>query len=68
MFTTLIRAFFGSVNKPFAIFILMLIGLSIYGWALNIIEIAQATGFSGLLVLRVVGIFVAPVGVVLGYI
>lgn len=41
-----------------------------YGWVMNIIKIAGA-GFdplSGLVVLRVVGVFVAPLGAVLGYI
>lgn len=38
------------------------------GWVFNLVEIAHTTGFSGMLVLRVIGIFFAPVGGVLGWI
>lgn len=39
------------------------------GWVLNIVTIAGSsfTPLTGLLVLRIVGIFVAPLGAVLGY-
>jgi hypothetical protein len=41
-----------------------------YGWIANIITIAHSNfnDITGLLVLRVVGIFIAPIGAVLGYI
>jgi TRAP-type uncharacterized transport system fused permease subunit len=41
-----------------------------YGWISNIMIIAGSnfSDITGLLVLRVVGIFVAPLGVVLGYV
>ena len=42
----------------------------IVGWIMNIVAIAH-TGFSdmsGMLILRVVGIFIAPLGAILGYI
>jgi len=38
------------------------------GWVLNLVAIAQVNDFSGMLVLRVIGIFVAPIGAVLGWI
>lgn len=39
---------------------------AICGWVFNIVAIVGMTGFSGLLVLRIFGIFFAPLGVVLG--
>lgn len=41
-----------------------------YGWIMNIIIIANSnfSELTGLLILRVVGIFVAPLGVILGYV
>jgi hypothetical protein len=36
------------------------------GYIINIIAIAHTTGFSGLLILRVIGVFVAPLGALLG--
>lgn len=41
---------------------------AIVGWVMNIITIAHDTGATGILILRIVGIFVAPLGAVLGYI
>lgn len=42
---------------------------SVYGWINNIIIIAHSNlnDLTALLVLRIVGIFVAPLGTVLGY-
>lgn len=39
----------------------------IVGWVWNILAIIDATGFSGLLIARVIGVFVAPLGAVLGW-
>lgn len=41
-----------------------------YGWVMNIVAIAHSNfnDITGMLVLRVVGIFVAPLGTVLGFI
>lgn len=55
------------------IMILLYIALIIalcYGWIMNIVAIAHSnfSDLTGLLILRVVGIFVAPLGTVLGYI
>lgn len=43
---------------------------AIVGWVMNIITIAHAnfSDLTGILILRIVGIFVAPLGAVLGYI
>lgn len=40
------------------------------GWIMNIVSIAHSNfnDITGLLVLRVIGVFVAPLGVVLGFI
>jgi hypothetical protein len=52
-----------------AIVVLALIAGFIYGWVANIVSIVQAIDnpVTGMLVLRGVGVFVAPLGAVLGY-
>ena len=42
----------------------------VYGWIMNIVALAHMnlTDVTGMLILRVVGIFMAPLGTVLGYI
>lgn len=49
---------------------LAIVGALCYGWVSNIITIAHSNfnDITGLLVLRVVGIFVAPLGTILGFI
>lgn len=39
------------------------------GWIMNIVDIAQAdwSHITGMLILRVIGIFIPPLGAVLGY-
>lgn len=37
------------------------------GWIMNIVAVAQSDVVSGMVILRVVGIFMAPLGAVLGY-
>jgi hypothetical protein len=55
-------------NSDWAAFIwLGLIILGGIGWVLNIIEIAHADLISGFVMLRVVGIFMFPLGAVLGW-
>ena len=46
-----------------------LIVASVGGWITNIVKLAHMHGGidSGMYILRVVGIFVAPLGVILGY-
>lgn len=58
----MIRGLFGLV--------VIFAGLAlVWGWILNILAIAAtADAITGLLILRVVGIFMAPLGGVLGYI
>lgn len=50
------------------VFWLVLAGVFVYGWVANIVKLAHmCCEVSGMLVLRVVGIFVAPLGVVMGF-
>lgn len=42
--------------------------LGLLGWGMNLVEIAQADFITGLVILRVVGVFIAPLGAILGYI
>ena len=47
---------------------ILLFVAGVIGWVMNIVALAGASEFSGLLLLRAVGIFVAPLGAVLGWI
>lgn len=38
------------------------------GWVLNIVALAHATSIDGMVILRAIGIFVAPMGAVMGYV
>jgi hypothetical protein len=38
-----------------------------FGWVMNIVSLAHMEGFSGMLLIRVAGIFFPPLGAVLGY-
>jgi len=40
---------------------------SAVGWVMNIVAVAQSEFVNGMVILRVVGIFIAPLGSVLGY-
>jgi len=43
--------------------------LGAFGWGWNIIKITQSSfdPLTGMLVVRIIGIFVAPIGAILGY-
>lgn len=58
----------GSVIGLFAIFGIFIAGS--IGWVLNIVAVAQSSfdPLTGIVVLRCIGIFVPPLGAVLGYI
>ena len=49
------------------LFILLLISAIFIGWVSNIIKLFSLDTFSGELVIRVFGIFLAPLGAVLGF-
>ena len=48
----------------------LIVGACLYGWVMNIVKLAEVIDlpFTGMVILRGIGILVAPVGVVLGYI
>jgi hypothetical protein len=41
--------------------------IAVIGWILNIVQIADAHTVNGMVIIRAVGIFVAPLGAVLGW-
>jgi len=45
----------------------ILIFVGLFGWVMNIIEIVQSTQIDGMVIVRIAGIFLAPLGAVLGY-
>ena len=45
-----------------------LAGASVYGWISNIILLAHTSSFTGMAALRFAGVFVAPLGVILGFV
>jgi hypothetical protein len=51
-----------------SLFILGIYFAGVIGWILNIIQIASGNMTSNMLILRVVGIVLAPLGAVLGWI
>jgi hypothetical protein len=51
----------------FGMFMVVLSLLGIGGWVNNIVTLFGLEGISGEMVLRVAGIFIAPLGAVLGY-
>ena len=57
------------ITLPFYVhlLILLLVLVAGIGWVSNIITLFHLDTFSGEMVLRVVGIFLAPIGAVLGF-
>ena len=48
---------------------ILIVFVSAWGWAWNIIKLVDMdSGVTGLFVLRIIGIFLAPLGVVVGFI
>ena len=52
------------------LFVAAVMGSAIWGWALNIVKLAGSTfdPLTGIVLLRCIGIFMVPLGSVLGYI
>ena len=52
-----------------AIFVVAIIALAGYGWVVNIIKLIgmDFAAITGMMVVRAIGIFMAPLGVVMGY-
>ena len=53
-------------NSVWWLIIVVLLAFS-YGWIMNIVQIIGMDEFSGFMVVRVIGIFMAPLGGILGY-
>lgn len=49
------------------LFMTALLSLSVYGWIANIVKLIGMDEFSGFMVARVIGAFIPPIGIVLGY-
>lgn len=47
---------------------LIIVLLAIFGWSYNIYKLFQLDGMSGELAVRAIGIIVAPLGAIIGYI
>jgi len=66
-----IKGFFMNLNiqlKGVLGFVtLIIIILSICGWVMNIIEIIHMKSLTGLMIVKCIGIFVAPLGAILGW-
>jgi len=60
---------FTAVELLIALVALAIIPACLYGWAHNLITLYHSTfaPMTGQIVMRIVGVFVAPLGVVLGY-
>ena len=58
-----------TAPEIFVVFYILLALLGVIGWVRNIVEIAHSSfaHLTGMLVLRIVGIFVAPLGAILGF-
>jgi hypothetical protein len=56
-----------SVGWPIG---LLIMGLSLYGWLMNLITLwtMPLDPLTGQFIVRIIGIFIAPLGVILGYV
>lgn len=50
------------------LFWLAVVIAAVAGWILNIVALVHSAGFTGLMVARAIGVFMFPLGVVLGYV
>jgi hypothetical protein len=55
-------------NKFWEVVGVSIVLLGLLGWAMNLVAIAQADYIDGLVVVRVIGVLIAPLGAILGYI
>ncbi len=56
------------INTPTVICFLLIAIASGYGWVLNLLAVINMDSFSGLMLVRAIGIFAAPLGAILGYV
>lgn len=48
-------------------FLILLFSLSLAGWVINITKIITSEAFSDEFIVRIIGIFVPPLGTLMGY-
>ena len=60
---------FNLIKESIVLFIISLAAAGMWGWVWNIIKIAGSDfgTITGLLVMRVIGVFLAPLGAVMGF-
>ena len=51
----------------YVVLILALTGAGIFGWVMNISKLIDANALDGMVIARAIGIFVAPLGAILGF-
>ncbi len=56
------------MNRFTPLIYLVTLLLAVFGWSYNIYKLFQLDGMSGELALRAIGIIVAPLGAIMGYI
>ena len=58
-----------SVELVIAMFWLLVVPAGVFGWVWNIVKIIHTccAVIDGMLIVRVIGIFVAPLGAIIGY-
>ena len=56
-----------TINGLLAVLVVCLVLAGIWGWGLNILALAHADAVNGLVILRAIGVFVAPLGTLLGF-
>jgi hypothetical protein len=59
-----------KLSSLFTLAMVFVVLAGCYGWAMNIVSLAdmEAWPMTGMFVLRVIGIFFAPIGAILGYV
>lgn len=56
-----------NLETTFGFFTILALIAGIYGWIMNIVQIIESSVITGMVVARVCGVFLAPLGAVLGY-
>jgi hypothetical protein len=49
------------------VFVLAVLGFGAFGWVMNIVALINDDMVTGMLIARAAGIFIAPLGAILGY-
>ena len=58
-----------TITEVAYISMLILIGVGVFGWGWNIVKVAHTccAVIDGMLIVRIIGIFIAPLGAILGF-